>query len=83
MICCKTQLKQDFIIALKSNRKVALSLKDKQNKKYISIEILQPGQQIVEIWLEKLDFPLLLTEQVFKNENSTVGQLYLACSNLN
>jgi hypothetical protein len=37
----------------------------------------------VEVWLEKLDFPLLLTKQVFKNENATVGELYLACSDLN
>ena len=83
MICCKEELKQDFIIPLKSNRKVALSKQDKENKKYISIETLQPGQQTVEIWLEELDFPLLLTKQVFKNENDTVGELYLACSDLN
>jgi len=38
-------------MALKSNRKVALSSQDKQNKAYISVETLQPGQQTVEIWL--------------------------------
>jgi len=80
---CKIDCKSDFIMALKSNRKVALSKSDKENKKYISIETLQPGQQTVEIWLEELDFPLLLTKQVFKNENDTVGELYLACSDLN
>ncbi|WP_158730030.1 hypothetical protein [Flavobacterium sp. I-STPA6A] len=37
----------------------------------------------MDIWLEELDFLLLLTKQVFKNENDTVGQLYLACSDLN
>lgn len=83
MTCCKEELKQDFIMALKSNRKVALSKQDKENKQCISIETLQPGQQTVEIWLEELDFPLLLTKQVFKNENDTVGELYLACSDLN
>jgi len=36
MIYCKATLKNDFIIALKSNRKVALSLEDKQNKAYES-----------------------------------------------
>lgn len=81
MICCKEELKNDFIIALKNNRKVALSLEDKQAKTYVNIETLQPGQQTVEVWFEKLDFPLLLTKQVFKNENGTVGELYLACSN--
>jgi hypothetical protein len=83
MICCKAEQNRDFIMALKSNRIVALSKEDKENKKYISIETLQPGQQTVEIWLEELDFPLLLTKQVFKNENGTVGELYLACSDLN
>tara|TARA_R110002072_G_scaffold152232_1_gene301850 strand:+ start:3192 stop:4250 length:1059 start_codon:yes stop_codon:yes gene_type:complete len=82
MICCKEELKNDFIIALKSNRKVALSQEDKQNRTYVNIETLQPGQQAVEIWFKKLDFPLLLTKQVFKNENGTVGELYLACSDL-
>lgn len=83
MICCKKELKRDFIMALKSNRNVALSEEDKINKKYISIDTLQPGQQPVEIWLEELDFPLLLTKQVFKNENDTVGELYLASSDSN
>lgn len=83
MNCCKKELNNDFIMALKSNRKVALSLENKQNKEYISIETLQLGQQTVEVWFEELDFPLLLTKQVFKNENDTVGELYLACSDLN
>ena len=83
MICCKLACKSNFIMALKSNRLVALSQEDKANEKYISIETLQPGQQTLEIWLKELDFPLLLTKQVFKNENGTVGELYLACSDLN
>jgi Transposase DDE domain len=78
----KGALNIDFIFALKSNRKVALSKTDKDNKSYINIELLQPGQQTVEIWLEELNFPLLLTKQVFKNEDDTVGELYLACSDL-
>jgi DDE superfamily endonuclease len=83
MILVKKVLKVNFVMALKSNRKVALSLEDKNAKKYVSIESLQPGQQTVEIWLEDLDFPLLLVKQVFKNEDDTVGELYLACSDLN
>lgn len=83
MICCKKELKREFIMALKSNRNVALSKEDKVNKKYISIDTLQPGQRTLEIWLEELDFPLLLTKQVFKNENDTVGELYLASSDSN
>jgi hypothetical protein len=79
----KQVLHSNFIMALKSNRKVALNKAAKAAKDYISISSLQPGQQTVEIWLEELDFPLLLTKQVFKNEDDTVGELYLACSDLN
>ena len=78
----KQILHSNFIMALKSNRKVALSKAAKTAKDYISISSLQPGQQTVEIWLEELDFPLLLIKQVFKNEDGTVGELYLACSDL-
>jgi len=38
MICYKEKLKTDFIMALKSNCKVALSQNDKNNKKYVSIK---------------------------------------------
>jgi hypothetical protein len=78
----KEELSVNFVMALKSNRKVALSLADKTAKKYVSIESLQPGQQTVEVWFEELDFPLLLVKQVFKDEDDTVGELYLACSDL-
>jgi hypothetical protein len=78
----KVCLDTNFIIALKSNRNVALSKSDRDEKKYIGIESLQLGQQTVEVWLEGLDFPLLLTKQVFKNGDGTVGELYLACSDL-
>lgn len=78
----KGELNCNFIFALKSNRKVALSAANKKDKTYLNIESLQPGQQTVEIWLKELDFPLLLTKQVFKDEDDTVGELYLACSDL-
>ena len=79
----KEELGRDFIMALKSNRKVALSQTDKEQKKYIGIGLLELEQQPMEVWLEELDFPLLLTKQVFKNEDGTVGELYLVSSDLN
>jgi hypothetical protein len=79
----KQTLHSNFIIALKSNRLVALSKVDKESGTYVNIESLQPEQQTVEVWFKELDFPLLLVKQVFKNEDGTVGELYLACSDLN
>jgi transposase len=78
----KGKLGLEFIMALKSNRKVALSLEAKDAKQFVSIETLQMGQQPMEIWFQELDFPLLLVKQVFKNEDSAEGELYLACSDL-
>jgi len=78
----KQQLNCNFIMALKSNRRVALSLEDKEQDKYIGIKLLEPEQQPVEIWLEELDFPLLLTKQVFKNGDDAEGVLYLVSSDL-
>lgn len=82
MLAVKHELGVNFVMAIKSNRRVALSAADKEQDIYVSIESLQPGQQAVEVWFEKLDFPLLLTKQVFKDEDDTVGELYLACSDL-
>ena len=79
----KQAVKSNFVIALKSNRLVALSPADKKSDKYVNIDSLQPEQQTVEVWFKELDFPLLLVKQVFKNEDGTVGELYLACSDLN
>ena len=56
---------------------------DKQQDKYIGIGSLKLEQHPLEIWFEELEFPLLLLKQVFKNEDDTVGALYLACSDLN
>jgi hypothetical protein len=78
----KGELAKEFVMALKSNRKVALSLEAKKAKQFVSIKSLQLGQQPVEVWLQELDYPLLLVKQVFKNEDDTVGELYLTCSDL-
>ena len=78
----KVKLGKDFIMALKSNRKESLGKELKEAKKYISIESLQPGRQTVKVWLEGVDYPLLLVKQVFKNGDGTVCELYLVCSDL-
>ena len=79
----KEGLNRNFVMILKSNRKMALGLEPKQRNEYVKIESLQQGHQTVEVWLEELDYPLLLIKQLFKNEDDTVGELCLACSDLN
>jgi hypothetical protein len=82
MQAIKDELNINFIFSLKSNRKDSLSKVKKQSKKYIHIELMQPGQT-VKVWLEELDFPLLLVKQVFKNADGTSGEFYLAYTDLN
>ena len=83
MMYIKKVLKKDFIMPLKSNRKIALSKKDKLNGKYVTVENLdlQEGATYL-IYVEGVLFPLLLIKQVFKNEDGSIGILYLVSSDL-
>jgi hypothetical protein len=67
---------------LKSNRKVALSVSDKRNGRYQSVDTLKlETMKPVTIYLEGVEFALLLVKQVFTNEDGSAGILYLVTSN--
>jgi IS4 transposase len=67
-----------FILPLKSNRKLALSLADKHEDKYQPIESLAlEKNELLSVYVEGVDFPLLLTKQVFLNKDESEGILYL------
>jgi hypothetical protein len=77
----KQMLHSDFILTLKANRKVALSLADKQADKCVRVKALVwEANTVREIYLERLDFPPLLAKQVFENEDGSTGVLYLVTS---
>jgi len=79
----KLDLKKDFIMPLKANRKVALSEEDKQAARFVAVSALDlPEGDTREIWPEDVAFPLLLAKQVFINEDGSQGTLYLATSDL-
>jgi hypothetical protein len=74
-------LKKDFLMPLKTNRKVALCEQDKQRGHYQAVSQLEVAEETTrEIWLEEVDFPLLLTKEVFTNEDLSTGTLYLVTS---
>lgn len=76
-------LGQHFIMPLKSNRKVALSEADHQQRRYQSIESLALEEsQLLTVWLEGVGFPLHLTRQVFKDGDRVQGELYLVTNDL-
>ncbi len=83
MIWIHQHLKKHFIMALKSNRTVALSKEEKQQGKFVRIDSLSWSEQSpVKAWLKGLEFPILLHRQVFTNKDGSTGILYLACSDL-
>jgi hypothetical protein len=69
---------RNFVMPLKSNRKVALTLADKKKGKYqvLSKVDIEPNT-VMEIYLEGVEFPLLLAKQVFTNGDNSTGILYL------
>jgi len=77
------ELKKTFIGAIKSNRKVALTLQDKKQGKFKKISELEWHQTEPRIiYLPGLDFPVLLTKQVFTNKDGSNGELFLVSNDL-
>jgi IS4 transposase len=79
----KEALQLDFIMPLKANRKVALSLEDKAQGRYGRVDqvTLEPGAVRI-VYLESVGYPLALVKQVFVNEDDSIGIQYLVSSDL-
>jgi hypothetical protein len=79
----KKELKRDFIMPLKTNRKVAYSLEDKKQGRYVRVDSLgiEPNT-VMTIYLEGVPFSLHLVKQVFTNADGSIGILYLVTSDL-
>jgi DDE superfamily endonuclease len=81
MMYVKEVLGKDFIMPIKTNRKIALNKKDKLNGKYVTVSQFELKENTIqEIYLEGVSFLLKLVKQVFKNEDGTQGVLYLVSS---
>jgi hypothetical protein len=79
----KQQLQKEFVMPLKENRKVALSGEEKQRGQYVAVSTLEVEATTTRhIRLEAVDFPLLLTKEVFTNEDGSQGVRYLVSSDL-
>jgi hypothetical protein len=81
MAYIKEELQKEFIMPLKSNRKVALRLEDKKQGAYERVGSLElEPNTVVKVYLEQVRFPLLLAKQLFNNEDGSEGVLYLVSS---
>ena len=77
------RLNKHFIVALQSNRTVALSKEDKLQGRFSRIDSLSWSEDTPLLgWIKGLDFPGLLHRQVFTNKDGSMGTLYLTCSDL-
>lgn len=81
MVFVKTTLKKEFVMPLKANRKVVMSVDAKQEGRYQSVDTLElEPMKPVTVHLEGVDFALLLVKQVFTNGDGSTGILYLVTS---
>lgn len=71
-------LSKTFILGLKSNRTVALSVSDKRDNNYLKVSALSLREgQLVKAYLRGIRKPVMLMKKVFTNENGSKGVLYL------
>jgi len=81
MLFIKHTLKKEFVMPLKANRKVATSEHAKRDGQWVRLDqLMLEANTGVEIYLESVDFPLLLVKQVFVNEDGSTGIQYLVSS---
>jgi len=81
MIFVKETLKRDFVMPLKSNRKVTKDAPGTANRRFVPVSELSLEENVpLTVWLEDIDFPLLLCKQVFINADDSSGTLYLVTS---
>jgi len=79
----KGDLKKEFVMPLKRNRKVAVSADDKRRGQYVAVSTLDlPAGTTRDIWLEDVPFAVLLLKQVFTNDDGSTGVRYLVTSDL-
>lgn len=77
----KGEQRRDFICPLKTNRKVALSVAEKLQGHFRRVDTIElEANATREVYLEGVEFPLLLVKQVFTNEDGSIGILFLVSS---
>lgn len=81
MVYVKEQLGKDYVMPLKENRKVSLAVPNTPNRQFTPVsEVSLEANTLLTVWLEDVDFPLLLVKQVFTNKDGSEGIAYLVTS---
>jgi hypothetical protein len=72
------KLQKAFVCPLKYNRLVALSEQDKQQGRFIHVsQVPLESQEVRQVWIKGVDFPVQLTRQVFINKDRSEAELWL------
>jgi hypothetical protein len=83
MMFIKHEVKKDFVMPVKTNRRIALSHDNEKQGKYIRADETDFRTDTpTEIFLEDVDFPMLPVKQVFVNKDRSTGVLYLVTSDI-
>lgn len=83
MAFIKQKKGKEFVFPLKHNRKVALSVEDKKQKRFVPVEsITFDNDACLTVYVEQFDFPLLLIRSAITNSSGTTSVLYLVTSDL-
>lgn len=84
LVAIKEKHGKEFIIGIKSNRLVALSLEEKKQGNFQRIDSLELEEGITyKVYLKGLPFEVALLRQVFTNKDGSQGMLYLIASETN
>jgi len=79
----KYDMKKKFIFGIKSNRLLAFSEEERKKGKYQNLKTLElKDNEKRMVWLKDLSFPVTLMKKVFKNEDGSIGVLYLVTNDL-
>ena len=71
------KIKKYFILALKSNRLIAVSQEDKLQGRFHRIDSLDWSGSPICAWIKTMDVAILLHRQIFINKDGSEGILYL------
>lgn len=83
MVFIKQTAKKEFVMPLKSNRRVALSQNDLRRGRWTPLSSLDFTVQVsYTLYLESVPFPVIVVREVFKNEDGSEGFLLLCSSDL-
>ena len=84
LVFIEEELKKKFVCPIKSNRRIALTLEEKNNGKYVNISTIDiEGGSSRLIYLEGYEKPLKLIKQVVKNgDDGESTYLYLVTNDI-